>query len=215
MRLGILGGSFDPVHNGHLALARAGQEQAALDEVWYMPTAVQPLKHKGPHASDAQRIEMLQLAIDSSDSEPEHLPHGEPGRPRPRPPWRVCTLEIDRGGRSYTVDTMRQLHEELPEAKLFFLIGSDALRDVARWKEPREIFHLVTPLVVHRAGELVPTLETLAGLCQPSTQPQVIHMPAMDISSTEIRRRVAFGELIDAFVPTGVADYIQRNSLYR
>lgn len=197
MRLGIFGGSFDPVHNGHLALARAGQKQAALDEVWFMPTAVQPLKHKGPHASDAQRIEMLQLAI------------AEEGA------WRVCTLEIDRGGRSYTVDTMRQLHEELPEAKLFFLIGSDALRDVARWKEPREIFRLATPLVVHRAGELAPILETLASLCQKSTQPQVIDMPALDISSTEIRRRVAMGETIGELVPTVVADYIQRNGLYR
>lgn len=211
MRLGILGGSFDPVHNGHLALARAGQEQAALDEVWFMPTAVQPLKHKGPHATDAQRIEMLQLAIDSYASAHD----GEPGRPRPRPPWRVCTLEIDRGGKSYTVDTMRQLHEELPETKLFFLIGSDALRDVARWKEPREIFRLAMPLVVHRAGELVPALASLASLCQETTQPQVIHMPVVNISSTEIRRRAALDESIDRFVPPAVKDYIQGNALYR
>ncbi len=206
MRLGILGGSFDPVHNGHLALARAGQQQAALDEVWFIPTAVQPLKRKGPHANNAQRIEMLQLAIDSVAS--------KPGRPRPRPPWRVCTLEIDRGGRSYTVDTMRQLHEELPEAKLFFLIGSDALRDVARWREPREIFRLATPLVVHRAGELAPALATLAGLCQQSTQPQVIHMPAVDISSTEIRQQVAMGKTIEAFVPTAVAQFIEQHQQY-
>lgn len=211
MRLGIFGGSFDPVHNGHLALARSGQEQAALDEVWFMPTAVQPLKHKGPHATDAQRIEMLQLAIDSYASAHD----GEPGRPRPRPSWRVCTLEVDRGGKSYTVDTMRQLHEELPEAKLFFLIGSDALRDVARWKEPREIFRLATPLVVHRASEAAPALATLTGLCQESTQPQVINMPAVEISSTEIRQRSALGESLDGFVPPAVADYIQRNVLYR
>lgn len=197
MRLGIFGGSFDPVHNGHLALARAGQKQASLDELWFMPTAVQPLKYNGPHASDAQRIEMLQLAI------------AEEGA------WRVCTLEIDRGGRSYTVDTMRQLHEELPEAKLFFLIGSDALRAVARWKEPREIFRLATPLVVHRPGELAPSLETLASLCQQSTQPQVINMPALDISSTAIRRRVAAGESIDVMVPDAVARYIEQNRLYQ
>jgi nicotinate-nucleotide adenylyltransferase len=207
MRLGIFGGSFDPVHKGHLALARAGQEQAALDELWFMPTAVQPLKHTGPHASDQQRIEMLRLAIDSQD--------GEPGRPRPRPPWRVCTLEIDRGGKSYTVDTMRQLHEELPKASLFFLIGSDALRDVARWKDPPEIFRLATPLVVHRAGEPAPDLATLAELCQGSTQPQVINMPAVDISSTEIRRRVATGEPIEAVTPATVAEYIAQNSLYQ
>lgn len=214
MRLGIIGGSFDPVHNGHLALARAGQAQAALHELWFMPTAVQPLKHNGPHASDAQRIEMLRLAVDANESEPEcgHRPSRMVGL---RSSWRVCTLEIDRGGKSYTVDTMRQLHEELPSARLFFLIGSDALRDVAHWKEPREIFRLATPLVVHRAGEPAPDLTTLAELCHAETQPQVIDMPQLDISSTVIRRQVAAGEPIVAMVPNAVRRYIEQNRLYR
>ena len=90
MRLGIFGGSFDPVHNGHLELARCCQREAALDEVWFMPTAIQPLKHAGPQATNQQRLEMLRLAV-------EH-----------EPAWRVCTLEIDRGGYSYTVDTLRR-----------------------------------------------------------------------------------------------------------
>jgi nicotinate-nucleotide adenylyltransferase len=98
---------------------------------------------------------------------------------------------------------------------LFFLIGSDALRDVARWKDPPEIFRLATPLVVHRAGEPAPDLATLAELCQGSTQPQVINMPAVDISSTEIRRRVATGEPIEAVTPATVAEYIAQNSLYQ
>src|SRR5689334_12751571 len=105
MRLGIFGGSFDPVHNGHLALARACQQQARLDEVWFTPTAVQPLKQKGPHATDAERVEMLRRAIAENDA------------------WRVCRLEIDRGGMSYTIDTLRQLDEELPDASLFFCVG--------------------------------------------------------------------------------------------
>src|SRR6187399_2468746 len=117
MHLGIFGGSFDPVHNGHIALARACQQQAKLDEVWFVPTAIQPLKQHGPQAPNAARVEMLRLAIEGNDS------------------WRVCTLEVDRGGRSYTVDTLRQLREELPEAKLFFLMGADVIRDVPRWKE--------------------------------------------------------------------------------
>src|SRR4051812_28641002 len=124
MRLGIFGGSFDPVHNAHVALARACQQQARLDEVWFTPTAIQPLKHSGPQATDAQRVEMLRLAIEDEIA------------------WRVCTLEVDRGGLSYTVETLRQVHIELPEADLFFLVGGDALRDVPRWKEPREIFRL-------------------------------------------------------------------------
>ena len=92
----------------------------------------------------------------------------EPGRHSPPSrtvSWRVCTLEIDRGGYSYTVDTLRQLHIELPEAELFFMIGADAMRDVPQWKEPAEIFRLATPLVVRRAGQPDPDLAAIAPLC--------------------------------------------------
>ncbi len=213
MNLGIFGGSFDPVHCGHLALARACQAAAALDEVWFTPTAVQPLKRRGPHATDAQRIEMLKLAL----VEDESL-CSEPGRPRPRtaPPtnWRTCTLEIDRGGLSYSVDTIRQLQADLPEARLFFLIGADAVRDVPRWREPAEIFRLATPLVVRRAGQPETDLSALAKLCPPENQPRLVEMPAIDISSTDIRRRAAAGESIDGLVPNSVADYIAAQNLY-
>jgi nicotinate-nucleotide adenylyltransferase len=196
MRLGIFGGSFDPVHLGHLALARACQQQASLDEVWFTPVAIQPLKHSGPKASDAQRIEMLRLAT------------------RSEPSWRVCTMETDRGGFSYSVDTLRQIHEELPETALFFLIGADTLRDVSRWKEPEELFRLATPLVVRRPGETEPNLGKLVNLCSADTQPQQIELPLIDVSSSEIRRRVAAGEPIDRLVPADVDDYINRHGLY-
>jgi nicotinate-nucleotide adenylyltransferase len=196
MRLGIFGGSFDPVHNAHLALARACQQQAALDEVWFTPTAIQPLKHRGPNATNSQRVEMLRLAI------------------RDERAWRVCTIEIDRGGFSYTVDTLRQIHEELPSVDLFFLIGADALQDVSKWKEPREIFRMATPLVVRRAGQPMPDIEQLKLLCTKDTQPQSIEMPAMDISSSEIRRRAAAAESIDSLVPKVVARFITEHRLY-
>src|SRR3954452_14307266 len=197
MRLGIFGGSFDPVHNAHLALARACQQQAKLDEVWFTPTAIQPLKHQGPHATDAQRTEMLRLAI------------------RDEPTWRVCTIEIDRGGFSYTIETLRQIHEELLDASLFFLIGNDALRDVADWKEPREIFRLSTPLVVPRADQDTRAIEQLQALCTETTKPQLIAMPAMAESSSEIRRRLAAREFIDGLVPAAVASFIAQHGLYR
>ena len=197
MHLGIFGGSFDPVHDGHLALARACQAQAALDEVWFTPTAVQPLKRSGPVASNGQRVEMLELAIEGETS------------------WRVCRLEVDRGGFSYTVDTLRQIHEELPEAKLFFLVGTDALRDVPKWRESAEIFALAAPLVVCRAGQSEPDLSSLARVCQPDNQPRLIEMQAVDISSTDIRRRVAAGEPIDDLVPGAVVSYIAAHDLYR
>jgi nicotinate-nucleotide adenylyltransferase len=196
MRLGIFGGSFDPVHNGHLALASACQKQAALDEIWFVPTAIQPLKHHGPKAKNSERVEMLELALDDQDY------------------WRVCTLEIDRGGPSYTVDTLRQLHEELPEARLFFMIGSDAQRDIPRWKEPDVIFALATPLVVHRAGEAAPDLQMLSSLCTRDTQPQVIEMQPVNVSSTEIRRRISAEETLEGLVPPAVAAYIAERRLY-
>jgi len=196
MRLGIFGGSFDPVHNGHLGLARACQEQAALDEVWFMPTSTQPLKQHGPHASNADRMKMLRLATEDEDA------------------WRVCTLETDRGGVSYTIDTLRQLREELPEAALFFLIGSDALRDVAHWKEPREIFRLATPLVVHRAGAPPADLAPLVPLCTDQTRARLIELPALDVSSSEIRTGLAAGDSIDGLTPPSVVEYISTNQLY-
>jgi nicotinate-nucleotide adenylyltransferase len=217
MRLGIFGGSFDPVHNAHLALAQACHEQAALDEVWFMPTAIQPFKQHGPHATDAQRIEMLELAINSDPIEPGCSELAVARRPRPREfgAWRVSTLEIDRGGTSYTVDTLRQIHEELPESKLFFLMGADALRDVPNWKEPAEIFRLATPLVVNRAGEPPTDLSAIQPLCPAENQPLQIEMQPIAVSSSEIRRRIAAGETLESVVPQAVASYIDARGLYR
>jgi nicotinate-nucleotide adenylyltransferase len=195
-----------------LELARACHKRAMLDEVWFTPTAIQPLKHGGPAASNADRIEMLRLAI-------EFFATGssEPGRPRLNTPfnWRVCTLEIERGGTSYTVDTLRQIHEELPESKLFFLMGADALRDVPNWKEPAEIFRLATPLVVNRAGEPPTDLSAIQSLCPAENQPLQIEMQPIAVSSSEIRRRIAAGETLESVVPQAVASYIDARGLYR
>jgi nicotinate-nucleotide adenylyltransferase len=214
MRLGIFGGSFDPVHNGHLALARACQAEAALDEVWFTPAAIQPFKHQGPHATDAQRVEMLNLAIESADGDPRGE-HRRSAVAAPRSAWRVCTLELERGGYSYTIDTLRQIHEELPEAELFFLLGADTVRDVSHWRDPAEIFRLATPLVVGRAGQPEPNLAALDTLCSHDHRPISVVMPAVDVSSSEIRRRIVNGEPVAAMVPASVAVYIQAQRLYR
>jgi nicotinate-nucleotide adenylyltransferase len=214
MRLGIFGGSFDPVHNAHLAVAHACQDKARLDEVWFMPTAIQPLKHRGPHATNTQRLEMLNLAIASEHSEPARG-HRSPRLVGPRHPWRVCTLEIDRGGYSYTVDTLRQIHAELPDAELFFLLGADAVRDVPHWREPTEIFRLAAPLIVRRPSQPEPNTAALKSLCPTNHQPLLVEMPAMEVSSSEIRRRVAAGESIDGLVPAAVSAFIAKETLYR
>ena len=119
MRLGIFGGSFDPVHNGHLALARCCQRQAALDEVWFTPTAIQPLKHAGPQATNAA------ASRNAAASNRRRTEHGAFARSK------------STAAATATPSTrLRQIHTELPDAELFFLIGADALRDVPHWKEP-------------------------------------------------------------------------------
>lgn len=195
MRLGIFGGSFDPVHNGHLELARSCQSQAALDEVWFVPTARQPLKMSGPRASADDRCGMLERAI-----------AGEPG-------WKLCRLEIDRGGTSYTIDTLRSIHAEHPEAELFLLMGGDALADLPSWLEPEEICRLAIPLVVGRAGDAMFPL--LPDGDSSKIHWQAVEMAEIPASSREIRRRVAADQSIAEFTPPAVAQYIAEQGLYR
>jgi len=188
MRIGLFGGSFDPVHNGHLTLAASCAEQGGLDSVWFVPAALQPFKLHGPVASDSDRVAMLRLAI-------ADIPARD-----------VSTLEIDRGGVSYTVDTLRQIKSELPDAELFFLMGADTLRDLPGWREPDEVLRLATPMVVQRPGEADIATDV----------PHVrVKMPPMDISSSDIRRRITIGELITHLVPPQVAAYINDQGLYR
>ncbi len=206
MRLGLFGGSFDPVHLGHLELARACQEQARLDEVWFLPTATQPLKKRGPVASEADRCAMLELAMLELAIADETS-------------WRMDRLEIDRGGVSYTVDTLREVDARKPDAELFFLMGADSLHDLPKWREPDAILNLATPLVVARAGEPAPHFEGLAELCSPQRIQEIsearVEMPAMAISSTEIRKRVAAGESLVRMVPSSVADFIAQRRIYQ
>jgi nicotinate-nucleotide adenylyltransferase len=176
---------------------RACQKQAGLDKVWFTPAAVQPLKQSGPQAADEDRLAMLRLAIEG------------------QPNWRICTLEIDRGGVSYTIDTLRQIQAERPRDELFLLLGSDAVADVPHWRAPTDIFRLARPLVVRRAGEPEPDLVALGKLCPASSPPVEIEMPPLDISSREIRRRAAAGEAIDDLVPRAVADLVSARLLYR
>ena len=200
MKLGILGGSFDPIHNGHLVLADCCREQAELDEILFIPTAVQPLKPTGPVASNEHRRQMIELAIAS------------------KPMYRLCTIEFDRGGKSYSIDTLRLIREEKPQADLFFLMGADSLYDLPQWHEPGELLKLAKLLVVRRAGAPAPdysVVETFLPADQDSTvRWQEISMPATDISSTEIRRRVDAGESIDNLTPAAVVKYILKEQLY-
>ncbi len=201
MRLGIFGGSFDPVHLGHLLLAECCREQRRLDEVWFMPAALPPHKLKATLAADSARVEMLRLAIGGDTS------------------YSISTLEIDRGGVSYTVDTLASLRRQRPDDRLFLLLGADSLADLPTWREPGRICELATPIVVARAGAMAPDFGMLAPFISPERLVEIqghqVEMPAVDLRASEIRRRVGAGLSIRFRTPRAVEMYIATGGLYR
>ena len=199
MRVGVIGGTFDPVHLGHLAVGEEARVQLALDRVMFLP-AGQPWMKEGQRLSPAKdRVQMLRLATASN-------PH-----------FQVCLEEVNRPGRTYTVDTLMKLMEELrPETRIFFIVGQDAMEDYHRWKEPDNLLGLCHVVVVERPGYGKFDLEELAGRFPAARERvQAIAMPAIGISSTEVRRRAAEGVSLRYQVPDAVAGYIEEHGLYR
>ena len=201
MRLGLFGGTFDPVHLGHLLLAEYCREQWGLDQVWFVPAAEPPHKQRGDLTPARQRIEMLQLALGG------------------HPSFSVCTREVERGGVSYTIDTLRELVREDAARELFFLLGGDSLADLPRWREPAAICELAMPVVVARPGSPPPDYTALAPLVSADRLERIqlhqVDMPQIGISSREIRRRVAAGLSIRYQTPRAVEKYIETAHLYR
>jgi nicotinate-nucleotide adenylyltransferase len=187
VRLGVYGGAFDPPHLGHLVAASDACDALRLDRLLWIPSAVHPLKALGT-AADV-RLEMVRAAI--------------AGDPR----FAADDLELRRTGPSYTVDTLRALRAREPGAELFFVTGADNLRDLPRWREPDEIARLATLAVVSRAGDSLP-----ADAAYPA---QAVTVTRVDVSSTEIRRRVAAGLSIRYLVPEAVRAVVERERLYR
>jgi len=201
MRLGIFGGSFDPVHFGHLLLAEYCREHCGLDRVWLMPAAVPPHKRQQRLTLDRQRVEMLELAIAGHSA------------------LEVSTAEIDRGGVSYTVDTLQTIAEQRPDAELFLLMGGDSLEDLPGWRRADEVCRLATPVIVRRHGSPEPDVQVLAEVASAGRLAdiarQVAPMPRIELSSSEIRRRVAAGQSIRYQTPRAVEEYIRASGLYR
>lgn len=200
MRLGIFGGSFNPVHYGHLLLAETCREQARLDQVWFMPASIPPHKQETDLADNRHRIAMLELAIAGY------------------PPFQISQLELERGGVSYTVDTLRRVKESREDAELFFLMGADSLAEFGSWRMPEEICRLATPLVVRRAGSPPPALDALEPFADEETLRSIeqheVSMPVIELSSTHIRRASSQGKSIRFQTPRAVERYIQTNGLY-
>jgi nicotinate-nucleotide adenylyltransferase len=200
MRRGVFGGSFDPVHYGHLLLAESCREACSLDLVLFVPTAVSPHKQDQLPSEARHRIEMLKLAIGG------------------HPAFDVSEIEIRRAGISFTVDTLRELHRENPQDELFLLMGADSCEDFPTWRQPSEICQLASLVVVGRAGSPIPDLEKLKRSIDPQQAESIrchfVEMPCVDYSSSRIRERVAAGQSIRFQTPRAVEMYIQTHSLY-
>ena len=199
MRIGVFGGSFDPVHLGHLILAENCRQQANLDQVLFIPCAMSPHKRDGAHGTDRQRLEMLDLAIGG---------HRDFVR---------SDMEIKRGGVSYTIDTLRELEESQPDNEWFFLMGADSLESFSSWKEPDEILKLAKPIVVGRPGSEI----DLGSLEKNSSADYVkslrdlsVESPLIEISSSNIRQRVAESKSIRFLVPRSIEQYIVTQKMY-
>lgn len=198
VRIGVLGGTFDPVHRGHLALARAARDELALDEVLFVP-AGRPWRKAGRSiASEEHRLAMLQAALE-----------GEPA-------FRVSTLELERGGPSYTADTLETLAARRPGDELFIILGEDAMFDLPNWVRPSRILELAK-LAVARREDVSPEAVEEARSALPELLDRVVwlNMPLVEVSATEIRRRVLDGRQIDDLVPAAVEAYIREHGLYR
>ena len=192
-RLGVYGGTFDPIHTGHLVIARGVVEHCALDRLLFIPSARPPHKRGYAVAPPDDRYRMAQLAA------------------RNDPLFEVSDAEINRPGLSYTVDTLEALREIYGEACAFHLvIGADSLLEFDTWHAPDRVFDLATVVTVPRLGK------DLSGL-DPRWRDRVVslQLPEIDISSTDIRRRVKAGLPIAHLVPEEVADYIEERGLYR
>ncbi|MFK8111566.1 MAG: nicotinate-nucleotide adenylyltransferase [Rubripirellula sp.] len=200
MRIGVFGGSFDPIHLGHLWIAEAALELLSLDHVRFIPAAQSPLKPNGPIASQQDRLQMLQLSISGCEG------------------FVVDSQEIDRGDVSYTVDTISRLTNDNPGADLFLIVGSDSLASFGKWHQPERLLEMVSLAVVQRGGEPAIDFSVLDGLASPdrieSFQANVIKMPVIEISSSEIRSRVAADRSIRFRVARPTEALIQSRSIY-
>lgn len=196
-RLGIMGGTFNPIHNGHLAIADLARRELRLDEVRFMPTGDSP--HKRVDVPGWQRLRMVELAL------------------RGRPGFTASDMEVRRAGRSYTCDTLRAIHAREPDVELVFILGGDMFMDIPTWREPGEIIALAALAAAPRPGEDVTRLEHMARYLRETFGARVDVLRGMgpEISSTEIRGMVRAGRDISALVPPNVAAYISDNELYK
>ncbi len=200
-RIGVFGGSFDPVHVGHLHVARSAQRAAELDRLIWVPAARPPHKPDRILAGADDRVRMLELAIALS------------------PSWSISKLELERAGPSYTIDTLRELRDAAPGARFHLVLGGDNLDGFAKWREVRAILAIATPIVVVRRGDERELCARLARELGTEVGAQIERGLVTDevvlVSSTALREALERGELAERELPAGVAEYIRARGIYR
>ena len=201
MRIGIMGGTFDPIHNGHLMLGEYAYQQFHLDEVWYMPNGNPPHKSNPEIRKDLQdRAEMTRLAI-------EEIPY-----------FRLCTYEMDRKETSYSYQTMEYFKETYPQDEFYFIIGADSLFNLETWKCPERLLKTAVILAAYRddAGAPKEMRRQITYLKEKyACDIRLLRTPVMPVSSSEIRQMIRGGETEDLPIPKKVAVYIDLNRLYQ
>ena len=199
VKLGVLGGTFDPIHLGHLLIAEAARERLGLDLVLFIPTGQPYLRPDSPVASASHRLAMTRLGVADN------------------PAFDVSAMEVERPGPTYTLDTLEALSQERGQGlEMFFVLGVDSARTLPRWHEPAQVLARCTPVVVLRPGAGAWDPRELDAL-SPGVSQRIVQLtgPQLGISGTDLRRRVACGESIRYWVPRPVEEYIAQHKLYQ
>lgn len=198
-RIGILGGTFDPIHFGHLVAAENVRHHFALQEVLFVPAGHPPHK-EGREVSPAHHRYMMAVLATVAN-----------------PYFFVSSLELDRSGPSYTIDTLRTFRKEYPNAELYFVTGADAILDLPTWEEPEAMLSIARFVAVARPGYPVGRFEAFRRWLTPALQDRVAYLeiPELAISSSDLRRRVREGRPVAYLTPEAVARYIHKQGLYR
>ncbi len=202
-RIGVMGGTFDPIHLGHLAAAQEAFEQFAMDEVVFVPAASSPFKQE-EESQDAEKRYLMTVIATAS-----------------HPRFQVSRLELERPGPSYTIETMRELRRAYgPRSEFFFIGGTDTIMELGAWREPEALLELCTFIAVERPGYEADKIKKSLSASERkrfTANPRIVSMkmPGMDLSSTDIRQRVREGRSIRYMVPWEVIGFIEKNGLYR
>jgi nicotinate-nucleotide adenylyltransferase len=198
VRIGILGGTFNPPHVGHLICAQEAYLQLELDRVILMPARIPPHKAVEEEPGAEHRLELCRLAVKGDEQR-----------------FEVSDLEMTRTGPSYTVDTLQELHSRAPDNELFLIVGGDIAAGLPKWREPERVLSLATLAVAKRRGTPQAEVEEALRSLRGGERARFFEMPTIGLSSTMLRRRVRSGTPIKYLVPDAVASYIDHHRLYR